>query len=116
MIAVWRPLHETWRIVREYGSQSVGSGAYELILADPIPRIEQKRPAGAKHSPGFPESRHLVWKEHHSELAHNRVEAPVAERQRERVGLLPRQSLALDSRRRAVKHRLIEVGCDNIGL
>src|SRR5262249_57481532 len=59
----------------------------------------------------------LIGKEHRAELAGDDIKALILERQSERVGLAPGDgpivSLPL---RRAIKHRLIEIGCDNARL
>ena len=92
--------------------EALMAAGFTDISIDAVPDVEQETSARLQHPPRLPVSLDLVGKEHHAELAGHDVEARIAERQRQRVGLLPFGAATGLSPRGLVEHRLVEIGGD----
>ena len=91
-------------------ASACGHHVGEFVLRDAVPDVEEETPARPQHAARLPVALDLVGKEHRAELAGHDVEAPIAERQRQRVGLLPLDAAAGLPPRCLVEHRLVEIG------
>src|SRR5258707_10672508 len=89
MVAMRRARHEARRIVWKYCRQRLRHHVGEFVLLDGPPNVEEEASARPQGPARLPVSLDLVGKEHHAELASHDIEATIAERQRERVGLFP---------------------------
>ena len=85
---------ELRRVGVEGGADRASENAGERIVIDRVPVAEDIASAGLQHPARFAISLLLVGEEHHAELADHRVERPVGEGKRGRVGRLERDGLA----------------------
>ena len=110
VVAVRRAGHETRRVVREDGGQCLRDHVGEFVVLNPVPDVEEKTAAVLQHAPRFRKTLDPVRKKHRAELAGDGVKTPVTERQRQRIGWLPRDPPVGKHFPGLRQHRLVQVG------
>jgi hypothetical protein len=115
VIAVRRSRHEARRVGRKDRGERVRHDVGELVVLDPVPRVEEERTARAKDAARFGVGVALVGEEHDAELADDGVELAVGEGQLHRVGLLPLHRPRGADLPRGRDHAGVEVGGDDLG-
>jgi len=86
------------------------------IHGERVPRVDERDAAGPQHAPQLAHRARLVGHEHQAELAHDRVDIGVGQRQRLRVGGAPRDARVVDHAARVVDHRRVEIGRDQLAV
>jgi hypothetical protein len=114
VIAVRRARQEARRVGGEHRCQRPRHHIGELVVLDAVPGIEDEHTAGAQHAPRLRTSACLVGEEHDAELADDDVERCLVERQLQRVGRLPLHGMRRAGCGRAVEHRLVQIGGDDL--
>src|ERR1700745_1642620 len=110
---MWDAGHEARRTFRKEPRRRFRYDIAEFVFGDSIPYIEKEMAAPLKNAARLPVTLDLIGKEHRAELAGDHVKPLILERQSERVGLAPRDAAIVGlPLRRAIEHRLIEIGCD----
>ena len=85
----------------------------ELVLLDPVPHIESKYAAGAKHSPHLGERSWFVREKHDAELTNNGVKGLVGEGESDDIRLSPLYPSPGADRPGLFQHPIIQVCRDN---